>query len=218
VTIDFFLDRKLQDALREQLATMPHLVEELAITIARKSRTSNRLGRPHHPKPSSKPPLNVDAQYAADELHNTLVTATRLVCEERQIHYNDTDDDLSLARWLRTNMIQLALCEAAEEIAAEIAGKMDACSALIDLPPEDLPYVNANKVREANRQVLTADHIEKIAPKLGPLGAGLNKRRVQTLLNSGRLERCDLDSSVALYRLGDVLDAHHRHARRQKKA
>lgn len=216
--MDFFLDRKLQTALQDKLSGVPDLVEELAITITRQARIQkNSLGGGRKPKPESRVPFHIAAAQAADELHNCLVTWVRLTCEERQVYYKESNDDITLSRWLRKHMISLALTPGSEEAFAEIAHHIDECRRLIDLPPDDEVFIDRARVESANRQVLTAGQVEKIAGKLGALGTGLNKRRVETLAKHG-LRHCDSDGEVKFYRLGDVLDAHHGHAQRRRKA
>lgn len=212
---DYFLDRRRQRELADKLATVPALVADLAVTITRQARIQRSgLGKPRRQRPGSRLPFHMGAVDAADELHNALVTATRMVCEQRQIHYRGGSDDVSLARWLRRHITAVALTEGSPDVAAELVDRIKACHDVIDLPKEDDVIIDRARVREANRQVLTAGQVERIACKLGPLGAGLNKRRVQTLASSGTLRACGRDGAVEFYRLGDVLDAHHRHGRR----
>jgi len=218
VSMDFFLDRKLQAALQERLATVPALVEDLVVTITRQAKIQRSgLGSPRRQKPGSRLPFHIAAADAADELHNSLVTWVRFVCEERQVHYTDSDDDITLSRWLRRHMISLALTEGSEEAYDDITARIDECRRQIDLPPDDEIIIDRARVHEANRQVLTAGQVERIAPKLGAMGNGLNKRRVETLESSGRLKYCARDGEVKFYQLGDVLDAHHRHATRKPR-
>lgn len=210
MSMDFFLDRHKQTQLRNKLATVPSLIEDLAITVTRQARIQRGGLRTHRQKPGSRIPFHIAAAEAADELHNSLVTWTRFVCEERQIVYNGHDDDLSLSAWLQRNMVSLALTQGSEEAYDDLSNKIDTCRTVVDLPPDDDIVIDRGRVREANRQVLTADQVERIAVRLGPLGVGLNKRRVQTLTAGGRLYPCAKDGETSFYRLGDVLDAHHR--------
>lgn len=210
MSMDFFLDRAKQTQLRNKLSTIPSLVEDLAITVTRQARVQRREMGLRRQKPESRLPFHIAAAEAADELHNSLVTWTRFVCEERQINYNGHDDDLSLSAWLQRNMVSLALTQGSEEAYEDLSTKIDECRKVVDLPPDDEIMIDRGRVREANRQVLTADQVERIAGRLGPLGVGLNKRRVQTLAAGKRLIPCSRDGDTAFYRLGDVLDAHHR--------
>lgn len=211
MSIDFYLDRANQTRLTEALGTIPTLADQLAVTVTRQARIQKSgLGKPRRQKPGSRMPFHIGASEAADQLHTTLATWVRHTCEHRQIHYRDGNDLISHARWLRRNMIQLALTEGSEEAYIDIRDSIDECQRQVDLPPDDEVHIDAERIREANRQVLTAGQVEKIAPRLGALGNGLNKRRVETLVRQRKLRPCAMDGDVRFYRLGDVLDAHHR--------
>lgn len=218
MTMDFFLPKHLHEPLRVKLSGVPDLVEELAITITRQSRIQKRgLSKPSRPKPESRVPFHIAAAEAADELQTCLATWVRMVCEERRIRYTDRDDAITLSRWLRKNVVALALTQGSEEAHDDIVYRIEHCRSLIDLPPDDDVVIDPVRVSQANRQVLTADQVDKIAPRLGALAEGLNKRRVETLAKSGRLKVDSRDGDTCFFRLGDVLDAHHRHARRNRK-
>lgn len=211
MSIDFYLDRAEQTRLTEALGTIPTLADQLAVTVTRQARIQkSNMGKPRRQKLGSRMPFHIGASEAADQLHTTLATWVRHTCEHRQIHYRDGNDLISLARWLRRNMIQLALTEGSTEAFIDIRDRIDECQRQVDLPPDDEVHIDQTRIREANRQVLTAGQVEKIAHRLGALGQGLNKRRVETLARNGRLRPCAIDGDVRFYRLGDVLDAHHR--------
>lgn len=219
MSMDFFLDRKSQMLLSEKLSAVPHLVEELAITITRQAHIQRRyMDKLRKRKPGSQIPFHVGASAAADELHNSLVTWVRHCCEERQINYTGHDDDITLSRWLRKNMIALALTQGSEEAFADLVDRIDECRRQIDLPPDDEVIIDRAQVEAANRQVLTAGQVEKIAPKLGAMGVGLNKRRVETLMRKGRLKCYAKDGDTQFFRLGEVLDAHHRYMTGTRKS
>lgn len=218
MSMDFYLDRNGQRGLKEKLDQIPGLVEDLSVTITRQARVAPRNSmRLHRHKPESKVPFHIAAADAADELHNCLVTWVRFTCENRQVHYHSREDTLTLSRWLKRNIIGLALCEGSEDSYPDIAHHIDECRKQVDLPPEDIVMdIDRTRMEHANRQSVTADQIEKIAYKLGALAEGLNKRRVQTLDDGGRLKPIAIDNGIKFYRLGDVLDAHHRHATRTR--
>lgn len=211
MSIDFYLDRASQTRLTEALGTIPTLADQLAVTVTRQARIQKSgLGKPRRQKPGSRMPFHIGASEAADQLHTTLVTWVRHTCDNRHIHYREGDDLISLARWLRRNMIQLALTEGSTEAYIDIRDRIDECQRQVDLPPDDEVHIDSERIREANRQVLTAGQVEKIAHRLGALGEGLNKKRVETLVRQRKLRPCAMDGDVRFYRLGDVLDAHHR--------
>lgn len=211
---DMFLDRNERRFLEQTLARIPVLAEDLAVTLTKQHHTRPRfdgMGGKRR-KGESALPLHLGAAAAKQELHNALVTAVRHVCEYRGLDYDCTDDLTSMSRWLHRRSITLALVEGSRDFAADICDAYDECRRIIDIPAEDRIIIDAGRLAAANRQVLTAAQIEKIAPQLGDLGAGLNVRRLRTLVSQGKLKPADADGDTKFYRLGDVLDAHHRHA------
>lgn len=218
MSMDFYLDRKEQKLLRDKLDQVPGLVEELSVTITRQARVIRPgLGRLKHQKPGSRLPFHLAATAAATELNDCIEGWVRFVCRNRQVRYTGYRNTLSHANWLKRNIVALALIEGSETAYEDIAARVDHCRDMIDLPPDDEIHIDRQRVQAANRQVLTAGQVEKISGKLGALGTGLNKRRVETLNKSGQLRPCAIDDGVKFYRLGDVLDAHHRNARRNRK-
>ncbi|MBF6328750.1 hypothetical protein IU452_09485 [Nocardia transvalensis] len=83
------------------------------------------------------------------------------------------------------------------------------------MPPEDEVFIDEARLRAANNTVLTADQVEKIAHRLGDIGIGLNRDRVRYLAKKG-LHAAAVDGVTKFYRLGDVLVAHLKHARRRR--
>lgn len=219
MTVEFFLDRKEQRLLREKLEQVPGLVEDLSVTITRQARIAPRASmKLHRHKPESKLPYHIAAADAADELQNCLSTWVRFTCESRQLPNATKADTISLARWLNRNMISLALCEGSDTAYVDIAHFIDECRRQVDLPPDDVIFeIDRTRLAQANRQIVTAGQVEKIATRLGKLAAGLNKRRVETLDKGGALKACAIDGDVKFYKLGDVLDAHHRYVSRTSR-
>lgn len=219
--MDFFLDRRLQNMLRDKLAEVPSLVEELSVTITRRDHIRKAgLGSPRRSRPESQVPFNIDASEAADELHNALATWVRHVCEERHIIYTDSGDILTLARWLRRNMVALALTEGSPEAYGDLVDKIDACRSRIDLPPDDRVVIDGTRVAAANRSVVTLDTVGGVAARLGPMGKGLNRDRLRLLAKRGDVRPYgapDPDTGTRFYRLGDVLHAHNGRAVRRSK-
>lgn len=216
---DFFLPKPAVAELREALTrTIPSLVEDLAVTTTRQDRiTRGRLHNGRRGKPESRPPMNFDSAGAAQELHNALVGGVRLMCESRAMGYDGDVSTLGLCGWLRRNLIALAMTEGAEDVHHEITGAVRAALRVVDLPADDDIVISAARVQAANRQVVTADAAERIAGRLGGLGVGLTAARVRLLRKKGHLRPCsaDPDTRENFYRLGDVLDAHHRIGRRK---
>lgn len=221
VSDSFFLDKGSQHKLREELASIPRMIGELSVTLTRQARIQRPgLSMSRRPKPESQVPIHIGAHNAADVLHNCLGTWVRLVCEQRAIVWDKGNDIITLAKWLRINMIALALTEGSEEAYEDIKAAIDECWRQIDIPADDDIVIDRGRVHEANRLVVTAGQVEKLANKMGAIGKGLNKRRVETLAarRKNPLRPCAVDGDVKFFRLGDVLDAHHRSDESGKKA
>lgn len=221
MTMDFFMPRQDQIKLREELASIPRMIGELSVTLTRQARIQRPgLSMSRRPKPESQVPIHIGAHNAADVLHNCLGTWVRLVCEQRAIVWDKGNDIITLAKWLRVNMIALALTEGSEEAYEDIKAAIDECWRQIDIPADDDIVIDRGRVHEANRLVVTAGQVEKLANKMGAIGKGLNKRRVETLAarRKNPLRPCAVDGDVKFFRLGDVLDAHHRSDESGKKA
>lgn len=217
----FYMPRNEQSTLCDKLSQIPSLAEDLAITLTRQSAITKRgLGSPRRPKRmESRLPFHIGAADVEWELHNTLATWVRATCESRGIDYTGTDSLISLSAWLTRNIVALAMTEGSKDAYTDIWDAIDRCRRMVDLPPDDEVVIDRARIEKANRQILTAGQIEKIAPKLGDLGKGLNKRRVETLNYNKALWPCVslIKGDPKFYRLGDVLDAHHRHARKPRK-
>lgn len=221
VSDSFFLDKGSQHKLREELASIPRMIGELSVTLTRQARIQRPgLSMSRRPKPESQVPIHIGAHNAADLLHNCLGTWVRLVCEQRAIVWDKGNDIITLAKWLRINMIALALTEGSEEAYEDIKAAIDECWRQIDIPADDDIVIDRGRVHEANRLVVTAGQVEKLANKMGAIGKGLNKRRVETLAarRKNPLRPCAVDGDVKFFRLGDALDAHHRSDESGKKA
>lgn len=213
-TDGFYLDRRGQRELVSILVGIPALVEDLSVTLTRQGRISRGdMGKPRRRKRDGTLPLHLGAAEASAELHNCLSTWARAVCEQRALDYDGNDDIIGLARWLRRWVIALAMTEGAEESLPDIKAHVGDCRRIVDLPPEDYVLIDRERVEKANRQVLTAGQVEKVARRLGEVGQGLTKRRVETLARHSRIHPAAVDGDTRFYRLGDVLDAHKRHAR-----
>jgi hypothetical protein len=76
--------------------------------------------------------------------------------------------------------------------------------------------VSPERVEAANRQLVTAQQVAKLARKLGDQGKGLTYERVRTLRRRAGLNVAyqDEGTGTIFYRLGDVLAAHQKYSRR----
>lgn len=218
VSDGFFLSRRDQARLRDELGTISGLVENLSVTIARQARIQKaNLGRPKRQRPGPRPPVHFGAFTAADDLHNALTTWVRLVCEQRCIYYRESNDMLTLARWLRKNMVALALTEGGGEAYEDLSPKIAECWRHVDLPPDDQVMIDHVRVTEAAGSVVTLDTVTAVANRIGDMAKGLNRDRLRYLVRCGRVRACrqDPDTGTKFYRLGDVLHAHNDRTRRR---
>ena len=212
-TDGFYLDRRGQRELVVILGGVPSLAEDLMVTLTKQSRTARREMASRPRKRESALPLHMGAAHESAELHNCLTTWVRAVCEQRSLDYDGTDDVIGLARWLRRWIIALAMTEGADDALPEIKDQVARCRRITDIPPEDEVVIDQDRLRRANRQVLTAGQVERIAGQLGEIGRGLTKGRVETLAKRKHIHPAAIDGKTRFFRFGDVLDAHLRHAR-----
>lgn len=220
MSMDFYLPRSEQIALRNDLNTIPGLVEELSITITRQARiTRPGLGHLRKQKPGSRLPFHLAAAEASTELRNCLHGWVHTVCTQRQTPYTGRRDTMTLANWLNRNLTVLALTPTSETAYSDIHALIEHCRTLIDLPPEDELHIDPARITAANRSVVTLATIDTIASRLGPMGNGLNRDRLRLLAKHGDLKptSIDTDTGTKFYRLGDVLHAHHNGKRTKRR-
>ncbi|MFD4457682.1 hypothetical protein [Nocardia sp. NPDC058480] len=211
-----FLSRSELRTLIEALRTIPAIVRDLAVTIARESRTRPGLDETARVAPKSMPPIDLEAWQAGEDLRNVITSWVRLVCETRGLEVPAVNDLLGAAKWLDHQAIPFAMTEGSDSAWWDITAAIDECRRLIDLPTTADVVIDQDRLRRANNSVLTAYEVEKVAGKLGDLGKGLNRDRVRYLAKKG-LKSCGVDGDTSFYRLGDVLAAHQKHGRRGER-
>lgn len=203
-----YLDRRQGARLARELADLPELVADLAVTLTRQDCVRPRALGGRRSKPEPRLPLHVGAEKATAELRSALVAAVRHVAETRALDYDGTDELVSIAGWLRRHIGDLAITEGAHEFADAVLAAIADCRRVIDLPADDDIVIDPQRVAEANRQVMTADQIGRISSLIGDAGKGLSRRRVHTLAGKGLISPAGIDGSTRFWRLGDVLAAH----------
>lgn len=237
-----FLPRPKWEPLKRALIEIPAVVEDLAITLTRQDRIQkSTLGKTARRKPESALPLHVGAANASAELQNCLTGWVRLVCEQRQINYMpigfthkpefigplaegqerlprgyDVVAIPVLAKWLRVNLIALAMTEGSAEAYDDIASCIDACRRQMDLPADDDVVIDAARVESANKSVVTLSTIDAVATRLGAMARGLTRERLRLLAKRGDVKPVGVDpeTKTKFYALGDVLHAHHNREKR----
>lgn len=245
----FYLPRVDQKALLDLLKKIPSLAEDLAVTTYRQDRIGKGGMKIASGTDEQPLPFKLGASNAIDLLFNELAGWARHVCDSRGISYMPTgfthdfdfvgplresenrlpygyrESVLGLARWLRRNIIPLAMTEGADTAYIDISKVMDRCWATVDIPAEDpVPVHEKDEVLERVRaQMLHRAGIVQVAELLArqyPEYRGLTGKRVDTLRRSGHIQAryCGVLSRAEVFRLGDVMDAHLAHATRQRKA
>ncbi|GAC71016.1 hypothetical protein [Gordonia soli] len=210
----FFITRAEIDHLKEKLDAVVHpdLLDAMYAALAADASMGGIAGGGGgHKQQHSKPPYAMHIDALIDELHNELTTVIRDMCETRKIEVPDiggaTQD---AARWLIRYRFGLALMEEAPLHYRHLTTVIDKCLRSVNqLQPEY--RVTPAKVEAANRQVVTARQVEKLARQLGDEGRGLTVRRVKYLREHDMLTGTkDHDSDTWFYHLGDVIAAHKR--------
>lgn len=213
--------------LRDTLAEIPALAVELGIAVTKQARLGE-VGRGRKPRrPSEQPlPFRLDASEAAEQLHNCLVGWVRLVCEHRRMvdTYVGPTSTPGLARWLRRNLIALAMTPGSETALGEIRGIVQRIEWIVCPPARPVPLDEA-RVERARREWLNANGIATLARELGEEYRHLTRRRVFALKDAGLVKPVPgpWRPDWMLFVVGEVLDAHlvlpirERHARRAER-
>lgn len=119
MTDGYFLPKHEQDQLVELLDQIPALIEDLTIALTRQDRITTGGPRVRSGSDVQPLPINIAAMDASDLLHDTLTTWVRHVCDTRN-YPHPGNSTLTLTRWLKHNVIALALTPGAEESLDEI--------------------------------------------------------------------------------------------------
>lgn len=206
-----YLSRAEQTSLLVWLARVPSLAEDLLVTASRAGRVSRKGLKPLYrsKKMGSSLPYHAGAVEASAALTDELNKWSKL-CGTGRLGLEEA------AAYLSNHMPILAALELAVTALMDISYHIKACLAVVDLPPDDEVVIDERRMREANRQVVSVAQIEMLARRLGDIGFGLNRGRVQRLVSAGQLYRCGRDGAADFYYLGEVLDAHFRAPRHSK--
>ncbi|MBW4813157.1 hypothetical protein [Rhodococcus qingshengii] len=235
----FYLPRVDQKALLDLLKKIPSLAEDLAVTTYRQDRIGKggmEIASGTHEQPL---PFNLGASNAIDQLFNELAGWARHVCDSRGIPYMPTgfthefdfvgplrqsesrlpygyqESVLGLARWLRRNIISLAMTEGADTAYIDISAVMNRCWATVDIPAEDpVPVHEKDEVLERVRaRMLHRAGIVQVAELLArqyPEYRGLTANRVDALRKGGHIvaDRCGVMTQAEIFCMGQVLEKH----------
>jgi len=213
VTTDGFLSRAEVDHLAEELSHISDIEREMAIALtgmpARQSSGARR------PQPGSRPPypLHIDAMLI--ELDTKLGAAVAHVAAARGIDSAGTSGSLAAkAAWLTRYRFALSMMDDAGDTFDALCSVIDRARRMMNhIEPDP---ISPARVGAANRQLVTAWQVEKLAHKLGERGKGLNRQRISRLMHKGALHPVGGGTAdTYLFQLGDVLAAHDASPRRR---
>lgn len=203
----YFLDEADQLDLSAVLDEVPEIVDALA--GLRNDGYRARIS--YEPRVSSTPadriPYDTSAQDASDYLINELWTWTMHVHEHRGLTYSGSTSPAALSKWLRKNIVSLAMTPGSDEALPAIRRVVRTARRAARLPgqPERWRYGSTHVARNTE---LNASAIAVAAKELGPEYAKLDRKRVNNLKKLERIKPIREHEGVPIYRLGDVMDAH----------
>lgn len=202
-----YLCREDQAKLRDVLAEIPELVENLAAAIAKPYEAISYQPRVSTGDRPSPLPYDPSAEDASRYLHNELWRWTSWLANERDLEPPQLYP-AHMARWLTDHMATLATTPGSEPAYANIATEVKAAKRATGRKQAD-PIYAADIIPIRNQQY-NASGIAALAQQVGILG--LTRRRVHSLHEHGHItpQRTIPNGKrdIPIYRLGDVLDAH----------
>lgn len=210
--------------LRGHLLDIPDLAADLAVAVMRQDRYERGGGHQRRRGDGQPLPFNIEAQEAADHLHNVVGGWVRVVCEQREQHYDGPDTTPGLARWLVRHLETLAVIPGAETARGEIKAAMIAAER-IACPPPMIVRIDEYKLAEARDTRLSTTGIAVLARELGDEWRHLTRRRVHVLAEAGLVAPAPgpwHPRWPTQWIVGEVLDAHlllpirRRHAQRER--
>lgn len=213
MTTDGFLTRAEVNHLSEKLGHVRDLESEMAIALTGETRAPS-TGYTRHQRPGSRPPYPIHIEDLLDRLTNELDAAADSICKHRGLDYDGGHTLSGRAAWINRYRFALSMIEDADQTFDRLCKIIDTCRRTMNHTDQEW---SGYQVEEANRQILNAYQIEKLAKRIGEQGWGLNRQRIARLTKRGRLHPIRTttgDRDANLYRLGDVLDAHAKTPRR----
>ncbi|MFE3229577.1 hypothetical protein [Nocardia sp. NPDC059228] len=215
-----YLDEGALRDLATLLDGVPGLSEDLQDAVNGQARLGPARTRVSSRSSDQPLPFSVGAAKVRDHLHATLVAWVRLVCEQRAIEYDGRTSTAGLARWLRANLIALAMTEGVDAAPADIRAAVEAAERVV-CPQSEQIAVDAAALENARRARLNASGIVTLAKELGEPFRSVTVRRIQTLRDAGRVTPVPgpwASDWPEQFILGEVLDAHLAYPMRRRKS
>lgn len=218
----FVLPSNQWGAFRELLAEIPGVVDDLAVTITRQ----DALGSgPRVKSGETSQPLafNEAASDAGDWLRGEIAKWCRRTVQHCALVPPEADDTLTLARWLSRRIQHLAKVPDSDIAPARIRDAIHHCRRVCDRPDEPARYVDPARVDQADAELrsleLNPAAIVRLTAELGGQYSGITKYRIRTLVKAGRIRPLRTHvydgTTIPVYRLGELLDAHMDHIARK---
>lgn len=193
------------------------LTARLAITVTTPWTRTSITGPHVQTQPSSRPPYPIGAEHTLTTLREVLAqTITAISAHRHQEPPENITTLVQAATWLRKHHIALAGMADGRAHADTLHRAVTAARRAVTTSDDQPMHVTPSMVADANRQLMTAQQIARLAYKLGDQAKGLTYERIRTLVRRDALKAADIDqdTSTRFYRLGDVLAAHRAHRRR----
>ena len=209
-----YLCREDQAKLRDVLAEIPELVENLAAAIAKPYEAINyqpRVSTGDRPAPL---PYDPSAEDASKYLYAELERWVEWLAAERNLETQiGRWTTPRLARWLTANMNTLATTEGSEPAYANISTEVKAAKRATGRQERAKQHrPDAAQSAEVRAMELSPSGIATAARELGHLGKGLTRTRVNNLRARGHITPLRTvpngKKTIPIYAFGDVLDAH----------
>lgn len=206
---DLYLTRAEIDHLANELAKLPGIEAELAVAV-----TGMRRGAPvRRAVPRSKPPYSIEMQSLIDDLRNTLVAVVRDLCEQHGLEYDGGRSISGIGKWLHANRFGLQLIESGVESFNDLCTIITRCERSLSWSSMDAPLAAEDRAKAEDARV-SLSTIEVVARRVGEMD--LTRGRLRRLIRESNLRPLTKTADgTKLYRFGDVVTAHRKHADEQ---
>lgn len=206
---DPYLTRAEIDHLANELAKLPGIEAELAVAVT----GSRRGGVVRRSMPRSRPPYSIEMQSLIDDLRNTLVAVIRDLCEQRTLDYDGAGSISGMGKWLHANRFGLQLIESGVESFNDVCSVIQRCERSMAWSSMDAPLAAEDRAKAEDARV-SLSTIEVVARRVGEMD--LTRGRLRRLIRESNLRPLTKTADgTKLYRFGDVVTAHRKHADEQ---
>ena len=203
----------LDDLARHLDTITTDLLDRLAISACDPWARNGITGPAVQSQPCSRPPYALGADITLSTLREALSSAVTAICEHRGQPAPNVATLVEAAGWVRKHRVALTtMTDGRAHHAALCRIITQAARSSRDDQEYRIPkHRETAMLTEANRIVVDAGRVEKLAAKLGDQARGLNRNRVDYLRRKGHLAgEWDEATHKWWYFLGDVLRAHKR--------